>query len=72
MRVVVAGELNTPRIGINRATQGDVPLILTLDEARELAAALDWAIGEYQAKIGMESFYPRHPLPKRRGRPSNG
>jgi len=59
MRVVVAGPMGEPRIAINRATESDVPLILSLKEARELAAALTWAINEYDSHMGNGSFYPR-------------
>lgn len=59
MRVIVAGKPGDPRIGINRCAESDVPLVLSLDEARELAQALAWALNEYDEAMGRGSFYPR-------------
>lgn len=66
MRVIVAGELTKPHIGIGRSNSTESPLILTVAEARELAAALTWALSEYDARMGRESFYPGAPRRLRR------
>lgn len=48
------------RYGIRRnADPADATLVLSQDEARELAAALAWIIGEVDKRFGYNSFSPR-------------
>lgn len=62
MRVIIAGPLGKPSVGVGRANSTESPLRMTVDEARELAQALIWAIQEYDGRMGKESFYPsRYP-----------
>lgn len=58
MRVAVAGTLGKPHIGVNRIGESEPALVLTIDEARELQKALAWALAEYDARMGHQSFYP--------------
>lgn len=64
VRVIAAGATYaTVRFGVTCNPQSTVPeLVLTQDEARELAAALTWMISEVDAKHGRESFKPEREL----------
>jgi len=72
MRVIIAGTLGNPTVGVNHANGGDGMLVMTIAEAHELAMALVWALDEYDERMGMGSFYPgRYPKrwqDKRQGR----
>lgn len=61
VRVVAVGATYaTVRYGVTCDLQSTVPeLVLTQEEARELAAALTWMISEVDAKHGRESFKPK-------------
>ncbi len=58
MRVVIAGPLGQPYVSVSRAKGAEVPLIMSMAEAREVANALTWALMEYDQRIGQGSFYP--------------
>lgn len=47
------------RYGVSQRTEsGDVQIVLSQSEARELAAALTWIIAEVDSAFGYESFKP--------------
>lgn len=62
IRVIAVGPTyGEVKYGISRRVDStDSELILTQDEARELAAALTWIISEVDARNGRESFKPVH------------
>lgn len=60
--IVAAGEkYHDIRYAISRADSSDLPtMVLSQEDARELAAALTWVISEVDARNGRESFRPPH------------